>query len=186
MCLSCPKKTGKRLQRLQNDIKEKKLSGLERILGKGRLTEKIINKMQNYSGMAIPQNTLSSQNNDKEKAFYSMKKSILTMLWHCTDMSDNQEIHAFCPSEPNSLYKYCQNGGSEDCKSSVNLPKVIKDPLVPIFLDLRDENLLSRCLERTKQNPNEAFNQIIWKKCPKNIFISRHVLEIWNSSISNY
>ena len=49
---------------------------------------------------------------------------------------------------------------------------------MPIFLDLRDDNLLSRCSEWTTQNPNEAFNQIIWKKCPKDIFISRHVLEI--------
>ena len=94
------------------------------------------------------------------------------------DMPDNQERHAFCPRESNSWCKCWQNGGNEDYKSSINLPKVIKDLLVPIFLDLRDDNLLSRCLEWTTQNPNEAFNQIIWKKCPKDIFISRHVLEI--------
>ena len=46
---------------------------------------------------------------------------------------------------------------------------------MPIFLDLRDDNLLSRCLEGTTLNQNEVFNQII---CPKDIFISRHVLEI--------
>ena len=28
------------------------------------------------------------------------------------------------------------------------------------------------------QNPNEAFNQVIWKKCLNDIFISRYVLEI--------
>ena len=50
------------------------------ILGKGRLTDKIINKMQNCYGMTICQNTLSSQNNDKEKALYSMKKSVLGTL----------------------------------------------------------------------------------------------------------
>ena len=133
--------------------------------------------MQNHCDMAIRQNTLSSKNNDKEKALYSMKKSVLATLWHCTDILDNLERHAFCLRESNCC-KYWQNDGSEDYKSSVNLPKVIKDLLVPIFLDLRDDNLLSRCLDGTTQNLNEAFNQIIWKKCPKDIFISRHVLEI--------
>ena len=157
------------------------------ILGKGRLTDKIINKMQNYSGMTIRQNTLSSHNNDKEKALYSMKKSVLTTLWHRTDMPENQERHAFCPRESNSWCIYWQNGGSEDYKSSVNLPKVVKDLLVPIFLHLRDNKLLSRCLEGTTQNPNEAFSQIIWKKCPKDIFISRHVLEIGvASAVTNF
>ena len=92
-------------------------------------------------------------------------------------MPDNQERHAFCPRESNSWCKYWQNGGNEDYKLSVNLPKVIKDLLVPIFLDLQDDNLLSWSLEGTTQNANEAFNQIIWKKCPKDIFISGHVLE---------
>ena len=81
-----------------------------------------------------------------------------------------------CISESNSWCKHQQNGGSEDYKSTVNLPKVIKELLVPIFLDLWDDNLLSGCLEGTTQNINETFNWIIWKKCAKNIFISRHVL----------
>ena len=47
--------------------------------------------MQNYYGMAICQNILSSLNNDKKNPLYSMKKSVLATLWHCTDMLDNQE-----------------------------------------------------------------------------------------------
>ena len=54
------------------------------ILSKGRLIDKIINKTQNYYGMDIRQNTTSSQNNDKEKALYSMKKKpVLETLLHC-------------------------------------------------------------------------------------------------------
>ena len=71
--------------------REKKLSDSKGILGKGRLTDKIIYKMQNYYGMAICQNILSSLNNDKKNPLYSMKKSVLATLWHCTDMPDNQE-----------------------------------------------------------------------------------------------
>ena len=58
---------------------------------------------------------------------------------------------------------------------------------MPIFLDLRDDNLLSQCLEGTTQSPNEAFNQFIWKTCPKDIFIARYVLEIGvASAVTNF
>ena len=53
------KRLGTRLRKLRNDMKGKKLSDGKGILGKGRLTDKIINKMQSYYGMAIRQNTLS-------------------------------------------------------------------------------------------------------------------------------
>ena len=46
----------------------------EIINGKGRLTDKICSKMQNYFGMAIRQNTAAAWNNDRAKALYSMKK----------------------------------------------------------------------------------------------------------------
>ena len=44
---------------------------------KGRLTDKIINKMQNYYGMAIRQNP---------GQLHEMKKSIGAVLWHCSDI----------------------------------------------------------------------------------------------------
>ena len=96
------KRLGTRLRNLRNGKKGKKLRDGRGILGKGRLYDKIINIMQNYYGMATHQNTLSSQNNDKEKALYSMKKSVLLTLWHCTNIPDNQERHAFCPRKSTS------------------------------------------------------------------------------------
>ena len=55
-----------------------------------------------------------------------MKESVLATLRHCTDTLDNQERYASCLRESNTWCKYWQNGGSEDYKSLVNLPKVIK------------------------------------------------------------
>ena len=136
MCWQCPEKIGNKIMKVTKWHEGKKLSDGKGILGKGRLANKIINKMQNYYVMAIHQNALSLQNIDKEKALYSMKKSLFSTLCHCTDMPDNQERQAFCPSESNSWCKYWQSGGSEDYKSSVNLPNVIRDLLVRIFLDL--------------------------------------------------
>ena len=46
-----------------------------------------------------------------------------------------------------------------------------------------DNELLGCCLDGTTQNANEAVNQIVWKKCPKDTFISRIVLEIGVASV---
>ena len=48
----------------------------------------------------------------------------------------------------------------------------------PIFVDLSDDNLLSKCLHGSTQNVNEALNQIIWNKCPKQVFVEKKMLEI--------
>ena len=38
--------------------------------------------------------------------------------------------------------------------------------------------MLVKCLHGETQNPNEAFNQVIWKKCPKSMFVGRQLMEI--------
>ena len=144
-----------------------------------------MNKMQNFYGMSIRQNTLSAWNGDKALALYNMKKSVLAVLWHSTDSENNDDRHQFCPRSSESWCKYWQ--GDKSYKSSINLPAVIKEVIQPIFLDLRADALLSRCLDGATQNPNEAFNQIIWQKCPKNIFVTKKILDIGvASAVINY
>ena len=63
-------------------------------------------------------------------------------------------------------------------KFAVNLPIQIHDMIKPIFEQLSDENLLRKCLHGETQNVNEGINNIIWSKCPKNIYVSRKVLQI--------
>ena len=99
---------GTRLRQIRCDLKGKKLNDRKIISGKGRLTDKIINKMQNFYGMSIRQNTLAAWSGNHNK---------------------------------------------------------------DTFLALRSDDLLSRCLDGATQNPNEALNQIIWKKCPKTFLL---------------
>ena len=40
----------------------------------------------------------------------------------------------------------------------------------------------SENVSMVKQNSNEAFNNIIWNKCPKNVYLGRSVLEIGTNS----
>ena len=105
-----------------------------------------------------------------------MKKGVCAVLWHCTDLPDIGDRHKFCPRQQDSWCKYWQT--KQDYKSSVSLPVAIHKVIYLIFQNLCDDELLGRCLDGTTQNSNEAVNQIVWKKCPKDTFISRIVLEI--------
>ena len=55
------------------------------------------------------------------------------------------------------------------------MPVSIKKQVEPIFKDLSSEALLSKCLDGLTQSSNESLNALIWKKCPKNMYVSRHI-----------
>ena len=65
-------------------------------------------------------------------------------------------------------------------ESKINLPQAVFDVINPIFshTDLGSDVLRSKCLHGLTQNPNESFNQCIWKKAPKETFVSRISLEV--------
>ena len=62
-------------------------------------------------------------------------------------------------------------------KPSTSLPVAIKREIQVVFQDLSSDELLSRCLEGTTRNLNEAFNEFVWQRCPKQTFVSKQVLE---------
>ena len=78
----------------------------------------------------------------------------------------------------------------QDCLNTIQkvlFLKLFKKKLKRFFINLSSDELLSRCLEGTNQNANEAFNQILWRKCPKNTFVSKDVLEMGTlSSVVNF
>ena len=41
----------------------------------------------------------------------------------------------------------------------------------PIFKDLGNPDLLSKCLHGQTQNQNESFNAMIWKRVPKSMYV---------------
>ena len=66
---------GTRLRNLRTKLKGTKLSDGKPLIGKGRLTEKITNLLQNYYGMAIRQST---------KTVPEMRNAIGAVLYHCS------------------------------------------------------------------------------------------------------
>ena len=170
------KRLGNRLRVLRKSCKNTKTP----LSGRGKLTDKVINSLQNYFGLAIRQN---------KGNLYSMKKAVGAILWHSTNFQDDNYRHRFCPSGTTSWCKWKKNQeeGSKKSKSTINLPIWIHDLLKPIFVDLSSDELLNKCLHGKTQNANEAFNNIIWIKCPKNIFLERNALEIGvNSAVLEF
>ena len=169
------KRLGSRLRNLVKDMRGKKLSDGKPLSGKGRLTLKAINKLQNYYGMSIRQN-LSS--------LYSMKKSIVAMLFHCSEHDNFDDQHKFCPRNQESWCRYQKDkvSGTSTYKVNICLPKAVKDSLAPIFKDLSSDELLSKCLHGQTQNVNEALHKMIWQRCPKEIFTSKVAVELATAS----
>ena len=62
-------------------------------------------------------------------------------------------------------------------KLSTSLRAAIKREIWKIFQDLSSDELLSRCLRGTTRNTNDAFNQFVWQRYLKQIFVSKQLLE---------
>ena len=165
------KRVGTRCRELRKALKGTKLSDGKGISGRGRLTDKAINTMQNYYGMAIRQNVGN---------LHAMRRAVGAVLYHCSDVQIDEQRHQFCPAGEGSWCKWQSDKATNKCqyKKKVNLPLSIKDKLFPIFQDLSSEQLLIKCLHGRTQNANEALNNVIWKKVPKNVFVKRDTIEM--------
>jgi len=155
------KRVGNRLRKLKKDTK-----GLG---GRGKLTKHVIDKLQNYYGMAIRQNS-----GDLE----SMKKATAASLFHVASSAKNN-YHTHCPKGPNS---WCLFNADQANKTSKYVPgaglplKVIK-AVKPIYQELTNESLLQKYTHGQTQNRKESFNGMIWHRVPKDVYVGRQTFE---------
>ena len=82
------KRLGARLRKLKTTNKSA-LSDGKPLGGKGQLTDKMINKLQNCFGIAIRQS--------KGKTVYELKKAIGAALFQCSEASNLDTRHQMCP-----------------------------------------------------------------------------------------
>lgn len=59
-----------------------------------------------------------------------------------------------------------------------HLPPAIMEAIKPIFKDLSKPELLEKCIHGKTQNYNESFNQVIWTRIPKGIFVGLETLKL--------
>lgn len=163
------KRLGTRLRKLRQDLSGKKLSDGKGIKGKGRLTDGEIDKLQTYYGMAIRANA-----GDLKK----MKEAVWATYFHKLSTEENP-VHALCPKGLDSWCGYQrQISGGDVYQHKHSLPEAVMDVIKPIYRDLANETLLSKCLHGCTQNPNESFNQSIWERLPKTVFVGGKTLQI--------
>ena len=89
--------SGARLKSLKKAWKGKVLSDGKELTGKGRLTNHVMNTLQNYYGLAIRQ----SKGNQ-----YAMRRSIAALIHHCSENPCDEKRHLFCPKNADSWCKY--------------------------------------------------------------------------------
>lgn len=156
------KRVGKRLRSLK---KSKRGLG-----GRGKLTDAVIDKLQNYYGLAVRQNKGNLE---------GMKGDIMASLYHVAS-SDEKPQHEKCPRGENTWCNYwkAKTEGTEHKHKSKGLSDDIVTAVLPIYMDLTKESLLSGCLHGRTQNQNEAINQLYWIRCPKCVFVGKDVLEL--------
>ena len=144
------KRVGSRLLALKKKVKE--------LGGRGRLTKSIIDRLQNYYGIAIRQNV----------------GKLKEMQDHVASSKTNDYHSAYCPAGKDSWCVFQQDcaNGTNRYKPGPGLPQSVIQHVKPIFKDLSSESLLEGCLHGKTQNQNEAFNEIIWERIPKKKFVT--------------
>ena len=109
------KRVGNRLRNLRSTMKAPLANG-KTLRGRGRLNGKIINKLQNYYGLALRQST--------DTTVYQLKKAVGAVLFHCSEASNLDTRHQMCPSTKESWCKYqaVKLNGTNTYKEKPGLP----------------------------------------------------------------
>ena len=121
------KRVGSRLRNVKSQYKGKRLSDSKGIGGgKGRLTNKVMNNLQNHYGMAIRQNTHN---------LYAMRKAVAAVLHHSTKNDDMDKRHQYCPRTADSWCKYRSDKitGKNIYVERITIDKAVPDVIAPIF-----------------------------------------------------
>ena len=133
--------------------------------GRGKLTKAMIDRLQNYYGIAIRQNP-----NDLP----GMKNAVRATLFHVASSKDQNYHTAYCPAGKDSWCRYQRDKatGNNTFKHGPGLPVSVIAHVKPIFQDLSSDSLFKECLHGKTQNHNESFNGTIWERLPKIRFVT--------------
>lgn len=63
-------------------------------------------------------------------------------------------------------------------KHKRSLPEAIMNVIKPVYRALAHPDHLKKCLHGRTQNPNESFNNVIWSRVPKNVFVGLRTLKL--------
>ncbi|GFU66845.1 uncharacterized protein TNCV_894811 [Trichonephila clavipes] len=122
------KRVGSRLRKLKKSTK-----GLG---GKGKLTDKFIDTLQNYFGIAIRSNVGNLCN---------MQTAVIAAFFHCCS-TDKKPMHGQCPSGSDTWCKYqkAKQEGKLYKHRTAGLPNAVLNTVKTTYMDLCDQSLLEK------------------------------------------
>ena len=162
------KRVGKNLRDLKQRLGSTKLSDGKPIGGRGRLTDTLMDSLQNYFGRAV---------RDNRGSVTDMARAIWASYCHIFS-TDQQPRHDFCPKGQDSWCGWQRSQATgKPFSHKYNLSAAIEAKVKPVYLRLTDKPLLERCKLGATQNANECLNGIIWQMCPKQSFCSTMTVE---------
>lgn len=137
----------------------KKVKGIG---GQKRLSKCAIARIQGHYGAAI---------RGHKGDLSGMKKAVWAIYFH------RRGEHEMCGT-------WCTK---DEKANKHSLPSYIMDEIKPVFRSLAAPDLLKKCLHGGTQNTNESLHNIIWTKCPKEVYVGRKRLEIGlNEAVVQY
>ncbi|GFV36250.1 uncharacterized protein TNCV_2232971 [Trichonephila clavipes] len=101
---------------------------------------------------------------------------------HCSS-TDKRPVHGKCPEGESSwcFYKRAkaksETPGSHSSMKTYLSPQVV-EKIMPVYQRLASDTILERRVEDKTQNSNYSLHSCIWRKCPKEVFVSKRRLEI--------
>ena len=164
------KRLGSCLRSLKKRLGKNRLDDGKPIGGKGRLTDKVIDKLQVYYGKAIRQNTHSVD---------AMQTAIMA-IWHHSKSTEDNRDHDLCPEGENSWCGFQRDAakGTSDYIHKDPIPEAVANAILPTFEAPSEEGLLMKCLHGGTQNQNEAINALIWQRATKETHSSLPTVEL--------
>ena len=114
-----------------------------------------------------------------------MKMAIAAVLCHCVrkvvdGVEDLADRHKYCPKSDGTWCKYQKSvlDKSEFKGDRMNISEEVYEKIRLVWLRLAEGALLEKYLHGRTQNVNEAFNAVVWQRCPKTIFVGKAVFDI--------
>lgn len=151
--LECVLHVKKRMgSRLRSEKKKNKGIGRK---SPGQLTDRLINDLQNYYGLAIIRNTDSVECRTKEVIW-------ATYYHKCSTHANPQ--HTYCPTDATSWCAWRRmeaEGKLENFIHDPPLSEKVQQIIKPIYEDLSKDELLERYLGGNTQNNNESYNCLL-------------------------
>ncbi|GBO41270.1 hypothetical protein AVEN_49318-1 [Araneus ventricosus] len=126
------KRSGTRLRKLKNRTPS--------VRGKGKLTDKFIDKLQNYYGIAIRSNAGNLEN---------MQTAVISAFYYCCS-SSRKLMYEQCLEDKENWCRYqrhlATSPGKKYVETSNHLPKSVINSVKSVYLEFFDQSLLEKCL----------------------------------------